>query len=103
IKADSRTIYEIAMKDQREAFITVFRQKNFSERLTALAKSGHVPSESPTWRWVSGQMRNTGRTFRKEIKSMVVTVESNVFEGSAELHEASFRIWKEVRAVVDLE
>lgn len=75
--------------------------QRFRDLLAQLLQIGHVPGTSPEWRWIAGNMRNMGRTFRKEIKTMAVTLESNVFEG-VETDARILRVWREVRAVADL-
>ncbi|KAI9359286.1 armadillo-type protein [Zopfochytrium polystomum] len=96
--SDTRRSYDAAMSEQRETFIAVF--KRFSERLSKMRSDG--VAESVEWRWIAGHMRNIGRIFRHELKSMIVTVESNVFQQDSAIDPTAAKIWREIKAVAEL-
>ncbi|KAJ3022372.1 UNVERIFIED_CONTAM: Nuclear cap-binding protein subunit 1 [Siphonaria sp. JEL0065] len=87
-----------ALRDQKAAFILAFQKFQFN--LKHLLEVGEVPGVSAKWRWVSGQMREFGRTFHKEINRLKFTLEAIAFVEPVEPNAA--KIWSEIKAVGEL-
>ncbi|KAJ3414970.1 Component of the cap-binding complex (CBC) [Chytridiales sp. JEL 0842] len=96
--AELQTMLDNANRDQKEAYIKCFQK--FNEVLSEMLQNGTDPASSVKWRWVSGQMRNIGRTFRKEIKTCAYTIEATAFADATDAR--ILQVWKEIRAVADL-
>ncbi|KAJ3283233.1 Nuclear cap-binding protein subunit 1, partial [Blyttiomyces sp. JEL0837] len=75
-------------------------QKRFSEKLGSMIDAGIEPSASAQWRWIAGNMREMGRAFRKEIKTVQYTVDAMAFSHMTKPQVQA--IWDEIKAVSDM-
>ncbi|KAJ3232685.1 Component of the cap-binding complex (CBC) [Chytriomyces hyalinus] len=87
-----------ALRDQRAAFILLFQR--FQICLQQLLDRGEVPESSSRWRWISGQMREFGRSFHIDVNRLKFTLEATAFVEPIE--PRMLKIWNEIKAVGEL-